>query len=58
MLLARCGCAVREVPVRPVYADEASGIRPWHAMTVLGILVRGRVRAERLRRRAGAPEAP
>jgi glycosyltransferase involved in cell wall biosynthesis len=51
MLLARHGCAVREVPVRPVYADEASGIRPWHAVTVLGVLVRGRVRARR--RRAG-----
>jgi hypothetical protein len=41
-LLAGGGFIVREVPVRPVYADEKSGIRPWHALTVLKVLLRRR----------------
>ena len=49
-LLAGRGLTVHEVPVRPVYADEASGIRPWHALTVLRVLVRRR-RLERQRRK-------
>jgi glycosyltransferase involved in cell wall biosynthesis len=51
-LLAGRGFTVREVPVRPIYADEASGIRPWHALTVLGVLVR-RHHLERKRRARG-----
>jgi glycosyltransferase involved in cell wall biosynthesis len=51
-LLAGRGFTVREVPVRPVYADEASGIRPWHALTVLGVLFR-RYRLERKRLAGG-----
>jgi glycosyltransferase involved in cell wall biosynthesis len=39
-LIAAHGLAVREVPVRPVYADETSGVRPWHALSVLGVVVR------------------
>lgn len=39
-LLAAHGCRVVEVPVRPVYADERSGIRPWHALVILAILAR------------------
>lgn len=45
-LLAARGLAVAEVPVRPVYADEQSGVRPWHAVTVLGVIAR-RWRKER-----------
>jgi hypothetical protein len=28
------------VPVRPIYADEESGVRPWHALSVLGLIAR------------------
>ncbi len=46
VLLGRRGRRVTEVPVRPVYADEASGVRFWHALTVLCVIAR-RVRSER-----------
>lgn len=46
VLLGRRGRRITEVPVRPVYADEASGIRFWHALTVLGVIAR-RVWSER-----------
>jgi glycosyltransferase involved in cell wall biosynthesis len=39
-MLAARGASVVEVPVRPVYADERSGVRPWHAATVLGVIAR------------------
>jgi glycosyltransferase involved in cell wall biosynthesis len=45
-MLAARGLTVTEVPVRPVYADEQSGVRPWHAATVLGVIAR-RWRKER-----------
>ncbi len=45
-MLAARGLKVAEVPVRPVYADESSGIRPWHALGVLGVIAR-RWRRER-----------
>ena len=38
--LARAGCRIRDVPVRPVYADEASGVRAWHVAVILGLLAR------------------
>lgn len=44
LLLGRVGCAVREVPVRPVYADEKSGVRPWHALVVAAVIARRWVR--------------
>jgi glycosyltransferase involved in cell wall biosynthesis len=40
MTLGRSGFTIRETPVRPVYADEASGIRFWHAATIVMILLR------------------
>jgi pimeloyl-ACP methyl ester carboxylesterase len=44
-LLAEQGLKVAEVPVRPVYADEASGVRPYHALLVtLVISLRRRLR--------------
>lgn len=46
MLSAR-KARVTEVVVRPVYASEASGVRPWHALVVLGVIGR-RWRRERL----------
>ncbi len=43
-MLAARGLSVEEVPVRPVYADEQSGVRPWHALTILGLIARRYVR--------------
>ena len=42
--IALVGGRIREVPVRPVYRGERSGIRPWHALVMVGLLVRGGVR--------------
>lgn len=39
-MLAARGFRVKDVPVRPVYADEASGIRPVHVATILGLIAR------------------
>jgi hypothetical protein len=39
-MLAARGLSVQELPVRPVYADEESGVRPWHALSVLGVISR------------------
>ncbi len=39
-MLAARGQRVVDVPVRPIYADEQSGIRPWHALVVAKVIVR------------------
>jgi len=39
-LLAAHRMRVLEVPVKPIYADERSGVRPWHAVVVLGVIAR------------------
>lgn len=39
-MLAAHGMRVVDVPVRPVYADETSGVRPWHAAVVAGVILR------------------
>ena len=39
-MLAAAGLAVVEVPVRPIYAAEKSGVRPWHAATAAWLAVR------------------
>jgi glycosyltransferase involved in cell wall biosynthesis len=44
LMLAARGLRVAEVPVRPVYADEASGVRPWHLFSVAGLIVRRALR--------------
>jgi hypothetical protein len=31
---------VRDVPVRPVYRGEASGLRPWHLVTIGYLIAR------------------
>jgi hypothetical protein len=61
LLLVAAGFRIAEVPVRPVYADEKSGLRPWHLLQIAGIVQR---RAHRLKRasrqtlaRAQAPVA-
>lgn len=47
LLLAARGMRVAEVPVRPVYADETSGLRPWHAVRILGVIARRYARVAR-----------
>jgi glycosyltransferase involved in cell wall biosynthesis len=52
-MLAAKKMTVTDVPVRPVYADEESGIKAWHALRILWILVRRRfktLRSSRARR--------
>jgi glycosyltransferase involved in cell wall biosynthesis len=39
-LLAASGLSVAEVPVRPVYAGEQSGVRPWHGLVVAFVIAR------------------
>ncbi|NUO54104.1 MAG: glycosyltransferase family 2 protein [Polyangiaceae bacterium] len=43
-LAAEAGLRTVEVPVRPVYRGEASGIRPWHVLVILGLLARAGAR--------------
>ncbi len=40
LLASRCGLRVKEVTVRPLYADEDSGVRPWHALLILWLILR------------------
>jgi glycosyltransferase involved in cell wall biosynthesis len=39
-MLASRGQRVVDVPVRAVYATETSGLRPWHALQIVGIIAR------------------
>lgn len=39
-LMAAHGMRVVDVPVRPVYKDEQSGVRPWHALVVVHVILR------------------
>src|SRR5882724_9359833 len=47
-MLAARGLSVHEVPVRPVYADEQSGVRAWHALSILWLIARRHVRERRV----------
>jgi dolichol-phosphate mannosyltransferase len=47
LLLAAQRFRVAEVPVRPVYADEKSGLRPWHVVKIVGVIARRYVRVAR-----------
>jgi len=53
-MLAARGLTVCEVPVRPVYADEQSGVRPWHALSILGLIARRYVRERGARQALGS----
>jgi hypothetical protein len=50
-MLAARGLSVVEVPVRPLYGDERSGVRFWHALSILVLIARRYLR-ERPARRA------
>jgi len=52
-MLATAGCRVVEVPVRPVYADEQSGLRPYHVLMVSAVIVRRWWRGRRGQRPRG-----
>lgn len=39
-MLADARARVVEVPVRPLYGDEKSGVRPWHVLTISYLLAR------------------
>jgi dolichol-phosphate mannosyltransferase len=56
-MLAARGLSVVEVPVRPVYADERSGVRAWHAASIL-LLIARRFWRERRRERPARRALP
>jgi glycosyltransferase involved in cell wall biosynthesis len=43
-MLAEAHLEVSEVAVRPIYASERSGVRPWHVLTIAWLVLRRRVR--------------
>jgi glycosyltransferase involved in cell wall biosynthesis len=49
-MLAARGLSVVEVPVRPVYGDEQSGVRAWHALSILLLIARRYLRERPVRR--------
>lgn len=53
-MLAARGSSVVEVPVRPVYGDEQSGVRAWHALSILVLIVRRYMRERPARRALGS----
>lgn len=38
LTLAQAGLRVSEVPVRPIYQGERSGLRPWHVLYIAGVV--------------------
>jgi glycosyltransferase involved in cell wall biosynthesis len=56
-MLAARRFVVKDVPVRPVYADEKSGIRFWHLLVVLWVILR-RYCIERLKLTESRYESP
>lgn len=64
-LVACAGLRVAQVPVRPVYRGEASGLKAWHVLVILGLLSRAAARRNASRTaprtqpsRPGAPARP
>jgi glycosyltransferase involved in cell wall biosynthesis len=53
-MLAARGLSVLEVPVRPVYGDERSGVRAWHALSILLLIARRYLRERPVRRALGS----
>lgn len=50
--------SIREVPVRPVYRGEASGLRPRHLVTILYLIARSAYRLRGARSVPGRAERP
>jgi glycosyltransferase involved in cell wall biosynthesis len=50
-LLAAAGLRVVEIPVRPIYRGERSGVRPWHVFVIAALLLRRSAQRLRQRRR-------
>lgn len=48
--LSFLGQRIFEVPVRPVYATESSGLRPWHMLSIARVIFRRAFRERRTRR--------
>ncbi len=48
--LSFLGQRIFEVPVRPIYASENSGLRPWHMLSIASIIVRRAFKERRSRR--------
>ena len=53
--LVLAGFSIRDVPVRPVYGSETSGVRPWHVAVILGLIARTALRRAATRRPLLAP---
>jgi glycosyltransferase involved in cell wall biosynthesis len=58
LMLARRGMRVVEVPVRPVYADEESGVRPWHLVSISALVAWRWWQGEKPVRRSGQQWVP
>jgi glycosyltransferase involved in cell wall biosynthesis len=52
--VVRAGIPLAEVPVRPIYADEVSGLRARHVPLIVGVVVRSYMRRRLARRVASA----
>ncbi|HET9958517.1 MAG TPA: glycosyltransferase family 2 protein [Polyangiaceae bacterium] len=57
-MLASRQLRVQQVPVLPVYADEQSGLRPYHVAQILGLIVRRHWIEMRVRREMPARSNP
>lgn len=55
-LVALAGGRIGEASVRPVYAGERSGLRPRHALVMLGLIARAGLRRRRARPAASSAE--
>jgi glycosyltransferase involved in cell wall biosynthesis len=55
--LALAGFSIRDVPVRPVYGAETSGVRPWHVPVVVGLILRTALRRAIAESALFAPDA-
>jgi glycosyltransferase involved in cell wall biosynthesis len=56
-MLAASGCQVAEVPVRPIYLDEHSGLRIYHVLVIMGVIARRWRRSRAGRARAMTADA-
>lgn len=57
VVLGRCRQRIMQVPVRPVYEDEKSGVRWWHVVSIVGIIFQRRFRPTPSPLRGGLPRS-